>query len=87
LKTIYGNLKDKSKVLVNKGIASVEHSKSGVTAICDDGSTYQGDILIGADGVRSTVREEMWRLADSTVPALVKNDKNGMSCKPREEKC
>lgn len=78
LKTIYSNIKDRSRVLSSKNISTVELSDSGVTVKCDDGSSYDGDILAGADGVRSKVREEMWRLASSTLPELVEHDKNGM---------
>jgi 2-polyprenyl-6-methoxyphenol hydroxylase-like FAD-dependent oxidoreductase len=38
---------------------------------------YKGDILIGADGVNSVVREELWRLAASEVPDMVERDRNG----------
>lgn len=79
LEVFYDNIKDKSKILLEKNITSVEHSDSGVTVRCRDGTSYQGDILAGADGVRSKIREEMWRLANSTVPKLVEHDKNGMS--------
>jgi 2-polyprenyl-6-methoxyphenol hydroxylase-like FAD-dependent oxidoreductase len=79
LDIFYDNIKNKSKVLLEKNITSVEQSDSGVTVMCDDGTSYQGDILAGADGVRSKVREEMWRLASSRVPELVEHDKNGMS--------
>jgi 2-polyprenyl-6-methoxyphenol hydroxylase-like FAD-dependent oxidoreductase len=77
LRTIYGNIKDKSKVLVGKVVASVEQSEAGVTVVCEDGSSYQGDILVGADGVRSTVREEMWRLAETNASHLVEHDRKG----------
>jgi 2-polyprenyl-6-methoxyphenol hydroxylase-like FAD-dependent oxidoreductase len=73
----YANIKDKSKVLLGKNVTLVEQSESGVTVQCDDGTSYRGDILAGADGVRSKVRAEMWRLAGSSVPRLVEHDKNG----------
>ena len=79
LDIFYQSIKDKSKVLLSKNITSVEHSETCVTVMCEDGTSYQGDILAGADGVRSKVREEMWRLASSSVPKLVEHDKNGMS--------
>jgi 2-polyprenyl-6-methoxyphenol hydroxylase-like FAD-dependent oxidoreductase len=77
LDVFYEKLKSKSKVLLNKNIISVEQSDNGVTVSCADGTFYQGDILAGADGVRSKVREEMWRLASSRCPEVVEHDKNG----------
>jgi 2-polyprenyl-6-methoxyphenol hydroxylase-like FAD-dependent oxidoreductase len=37
----------------------VEQSRDGVTAIFSDGSRVRGDLLIGADGFRSSVREQV----------------------------
>jgi len=78
LEVLYNNLKEKSKILVGKNLTTVRQHASGVTVICEDGSSYVGDVLAGADGVNSKARSEMWRLADEEDPELVKNDK---SCK------
>lgn len=40
-------------------LASVENGRDGVTARFSDGSTATGDLLIGADGLNSTVRESI----------------------------
>jgi 2-polyprenyl-6-methoxyphenol hydroxylase-like FAD-dependent oxidoreductase len=37
-----------------------EQSKRGVTLVLADGSTASGDVLIGADGIHSTVRGQMF---------------------------
>jgi 2-polyprenyl-6-methoxyphenol hydroxylase-like FAD-dependent oxidoreductase len=79
LDVFYANIKDKSKIHLGKNVTLVEQSDSCVTVKCDDGTSYRGDILAGADGVRSKVREEMWSLASSSVPKLVEHDKNGRS--------
>lgn len=44
-------------VQLQKKCVGVKEDADSVTAIFEDGSTATGDILIGADGVRSTVRE------------------------------
>ncbi|KEQ58673.1 FAD/NAD(P)-binding domain-containing protein [Aureobasidium melanogenum CBS 110374] len=78
LRVLYGNLKDKSRILEGKNLTTVRQHTSGVTVICEDGTSYTGDILAGADGVNSKARSEMWRLADEVDPELVKNDKTSL---------
>ncbi|KAF2418752.1 FAD/NAD(P)-binding domain-containing protein [Tothia fuscella] len=78
LEIIGANIKDQSKIHLNMSITSVEESDSEVTVTCEDGSVYHGDILVGADGVRSKVREEMWRLASSMHKDLVEHDRKAL---------
>jgi 2-polyprenyl-6-methoxyphenol hydroxylase-like FAD-dependent oxidoreductase len=42
-----------------KGLKSFEQGSSGVTAHFSDGSRVMADVLIGADGIRSTVRQQL----------------------------
>lgn len=80
LRVLYETLEDRTKVVVNKDLTDVKHDTNGVTAICADGSSFRGDILIGADGVFSKTRSKMWELAESEHPDLVEADRN---CKPQ----
>jgi 2-polyprenyl-6-methoxyphenol hydroxylase-like FAD-dependent oxidoreductase len=41
-------------------LARFEQDASGVTAMFADGTRERGDLLVGADGIRSTVRELLW---------------------------
>ncbi len=43
---------------LGKRLAQIEQDAEGVTALFADGSIDRGDLLVGADGVRSTVREQ-----------------------------
>ncbi|KAJ5924868.1 hypothetical protein N7466_009055 [Penicillium verhagenii] len=61
LRILYDSVPDKSKVLVNKKVKTVDHSDNGVVVHCEDGSQYSGSMIAGADGVHSTVRGEMWK--------------------------
>ncbi|KAL2851998.1 hypothetical protein BJY01DRAFT_104381 [Aspergillus pseudoustus] len=64
LQTLYDHIVDKSRLLANKRVASVRHLEDGVEVTTADGSVYTGDILVGADGVHSRVREEIVRYAN-----------------------
>jgi 2-polyprenyl-6-methoxyphenol hydroxylase-like FAD-dependent oxidoreductase len=68
LQILYDNIKDKSKILTNKRVVKTRLTHGGVQVITADGTTAPGDILVGADGVHSTIRQEMWKLAADLSP-------------------
>lgn len=70
IQILYDNLRDKSKVLTSKGVIKVEQSPGKAKVVTADGEIIFADILIGADGIHSTVRSEMWRLADQHDPGF-----------------
>jgi 2-polyprenyl-6-methoxyphenol hydroxylase-like FAD-dependent oxidoreductase len=70
LQVLYDNLKQKDKVLTEKKVTSVEMTKDRVQVATKDGSVYDGSFLVGADGVHSAVRKEMWRIANHESPGL-----------------
>lgn len=71
LAALWRNLKHQENILVNKKVTKVELEPSRVKVQTADGGSYYGDILVGADGVHSNVRNEMWRLADSLEPGYI----------------
>lgn len=68
LRVVYDSLdeKDKSKVLMGKKATQVVSRDDGVTVTCADGTSYEGSMVIGADGVGSVSRKAIRSLALAT---------------------
>ncbi|KAG0330714.1 hypothetical protein BG000_011560 [Podila horticola] len=48
-------------ILMQKKVLSFEQNDEGVTIRCSDNSEYTGDILVGADGAYSAVRQNLYK--------------------------
>lgn len=59
---LYKNIRQKDKVLTSRRVVGFEMGENGVSVQCQDGSVHRGSILIGADGIRSTVSRQMSHL-------------------------
>ncbi|KAL6849252.1 hypothetical protein ACO1O0_008785 [Amphichorda felina] len=75
LKILYDNLPQevRAKVLVNKKVVNIETRPDGVQVTCADGSTFEGSIVVGADGVYSKTRGFMRKLALDASPNTAVN--------------
>jgi 2-polyprenyl-6-methoxyphenol hydroxylase-like FAD-dependent oxidoreductase len=73
---LYDNLKHKTSILTGKGVSGVDLTPQGVHVVTSDGSSYSGDILIGADGIHSSVRTHMWKIAAIQQPGFFSSDEN-----------
>jgi 2-polyprenyl-6-methoxyphenol hydroxylase-like FAD-dependent oxidoreductase len=49
------------RIHFGKKVMSLEQNKEGVMIRCADGTTYHGDILVGADGAYSGVRQSLYK--------------------------
>ncbi|KAI8711080.1 hypothetical protein NCS52_01483400 [Fusarium sp. LHS14.1] len=76
LQVLYNNLKHKDRVLTKKRVSRLELTENLARAYTQDGSTYEGDIIVGADGIHSAVRDEMWRLGKDQSPGYFAEDEN-----------
>lgn len=81
LEKLYSKLGDhQDRVLVNKKTINVENLLDGVRVHCADGSVYEGDLVVGADGVRSIVRQSMWKtMEEHGLQTEVKKEKTSIS--------
>lgn len=62
LKALYDNLDQKEKILVGNRFVNVQTWEDGVRVFTENGHCYEGDIVIGADGMHSSVRKAMHKL-------------------------
>ncbi|KAH7087118.1 hypothetical protein FB567DRAFT_629141 [Paraphoma chrysanthemicola] len=85
LQVLYDSLKFKDRIFTNKRVNRIEHGDDCVKVFTQDGSMYSGDFVIGADGIHSTVRQEMWRLSREDKSQLFTSDPiSDLQC---ESKC
>ncbi|KAL3463733.1 hypothetical protein BJX64DRAFT_276360 [Aspergillus heterothallicus] len=71
LESLYQHLLDKSKIHLNQAVVRIQQTKNGVSVSTQDGTAYKGSLVVGADGVHSRVRAEMWRLAEAQSPGSI----------------
>lgn len=51
----------KENVHLGQGVVSFSQSEQGVAVVSSDNNIYHGDILVGADGAYSAVRQHLFR--------------------------
>jgi 2-polyprenyl-6-methoxyphenol hydroxylase-like FAD-dependent oxidoreductase len=82
LASLYEQLEDKSRILLEKKVVEIKHEGNEVVVRCQDGSEFRGDLVVGADGIHSRTRVEMQRYAEETGPrGLMDRDKSSKSMK------
>ncbi|CAG7917331.1 unnamed protein product [Penicillium olsonii] len=59
----------KTKILTGKKLENIEAHDDGVIVSCADGCVFQGSMVIGADGVHSTTRRLMRKIALTDNPS------------------
>ncbi|KAF4339130.1 zeaxanthin epoxidase chloroplastic [Fusarium beomiforme] len=68
LQALYDKLASKDLVYTGQAVKSVLELEDGIQVTTDKGNVFKGDILVGADGIFSRVRSEMWRIANESSP-------------------
>ncbi|KAK4075352.1 uncharacterized protein Triagg1_4473 [Trichoderma aggressivum f. europaeum] len=72
VQSLYDQLPEEVKpnILMGKKVLDIQSGEKKVKVVCDDGSTYEGDLVLGADGVHSQTRKIMRKLAVEADPIV-----------------
>jgi 2-polyprenyl-6-methoxyphenol hydroxylase-like FAD-dependent oxidoreductase len=65
---LYDNIRHKNRILTKSRVTRIGLIKNGIKAYTKEGKCFTGDIVVGADGIHSVVREEMWRIGMKCSP-------------------
>jgi 2-polyprenyl-6-methoxyphenol hydroxylase-like FAD-dependent oxidoreductase len=77
---LYDGLPDQSKIRTSARIEHIEHTATGIKVCLTDGTFEEGDLVVGADGVHSLVRQFMWDYAaENEADTIPKPDKEAFS--------
>ncbi|KAI6762288.1 hypothetical protein HG531_002841 [Fusarium graminearum] len=74
LQVLHNNIKHKDRILPNKRVTRVDLINGGARVHTKDGDTFDGDIVVGADGIHSKIRDEMWRIGKEQSPGYFPQD-------------
>ncbi|EMR65285.1 putative fad binding domain protein [Eutypa lata UCREL1] len=70
LEILHSHIKNKDKVMTNQKITRIDHVGDKVQLSTNEGRAFGADIAVGADGIHSRVRGEMWRIASKEDPRV-----------------
>ncbi|KAL1638039.1 hypothetical protein SLS58_009060 [Diplodia intermedia] len=68
IEVLYQHITQKEKVLTSRKVTQVEERDDGVTITTENGEGYTADVVIGADGIHSTVGKEIWKINSERNP-------------------
>jgi len=80
VQTLYSSLPGRDRVQCGKKVVRIELDDRDISKVyTEDGDYYEGNLVVGADGVHSHVRTEMWKAANTPRPVHLET--NGVFCK------
>lgn len=71
LELMFNNLTDKTPVYTSKKVVCIEQDATRAVVTAADGTRVSADLVVGADGVRSVVRQS---INDSIAPLSTRTD-------------
>jgi 2-polyprenyl-6-methoxyphenol hydroxylase-like FAD-dependent oxidoreductase len=82
IQILYDKIQDKSKVLTSERVTTVQQSQLSATVVTESGRNFTGDVVVGADGIHSKVRQQMWQEAQKADPTWIDPTEEQGWCAP-----
>jgi FAD dependent monooxygenase len=70
-------LENRSKILCLQHVVNIQHDRNRAVVTTASGDAFEGDIVVGADGVRSFTRQTMWKNLAITEPKVSQKESSG----------
>lgn len=74
VESLYRQIQHKDKITSGQKIAKIDQTDNGVEIVAENDRRWTADIVVGADGVHSFTRKEMWRMASKEDPNIFPKD-------------
>jgi 2-polyprenyl-6-methoxyphenol hydroxylase-like FAD-dependent oxidoreductase len=71
---LYEGLPSKEFVKTGNGVTGISETSDGVRVTLKDGTVEEGDMVVGCDGVNSSVRQLMWDNANASIPNTITSE-------------
>lgn len=76
LALLYKALPDQTRVRVGTKVSKIQRtSGDGVQVHTVNGDVFHADLVVGADGVHSSTRSELWKETGSEIESMLPNGK------------
>lgn len=80
LQEMYDTLPDKTYVKTSCPVYNIKQDPTGVEVTLSNGEVERGDLILGCDGVYSSVKSIMWDYANKASPGMITvKEKTGTS--------
>lgn len=73
LDILFKTYPDPGIIRLGERVTMLETLSDGVAVHTATGRVYRGDFVVGADGVHSVIRKEIWKALANTMPKKILN--------------
>lgn len=70
LQVLHERIRHKERIYLNQRVKEIRLSSTSMEVVTTSGDCHRGDLVVGADGIYSRVRQQMTELSEKISPGL-----------------